>query len=43
MTPRSVSGSLKKLINDGFVEKVGANPVAYGLTELGKSYEFDKE
>ena len=43
MTPRSVSGSIKKLIHDGFVEKVGANPVAYGLTELGKSYEFDKE
>ena len=43
MTPRSVSGSMKKLIADGFVEKVGANPVAYGLTELGKSYEFDKE
>lgn len=43
MTPRSVSGSMKKLIADGFVEKVGANPVAYGLTELGKAYEFDKE
>ena len=43
MTPRSVSGSMKKLIADGFVEKVGTNPVAYGLTELGKAYEFDKE
>ena len=43
MTPRSVSGSMKKLIADGFVKKVGANPVAYGLTELGKAYEFDKE
>lgn len=43
MTPRSVSGSMKKLIADGFVEKVGANPVTYGLTELGKAYEFDKE
>lgn len=43
MSPRSISGSMKKLIADGFVEKVGANPVAYGLTKLGKSYEFDKE
>ena len=40
---KQIGRILKKLINDGFVEKVGANPVAYGLTELGKSYEFDKE
>lgn len=43
MTPRSVSGSMKKLIADGYVEKVGANPVAYGLTNLGKECELDKE
>ena len=38
---RSVSGSMRKLIADGYVEKVATNPVAYGITELGKSYTFD--
>jgi len=42
MTPRSVSGSMKKLISDGYVEKVGTNPVSYGLTDEGKNIEFDK-
>lgn len=43
MSPRSVSGSMKKLIADGYVIKLGLNPVSYGLTELGKSYEFDEK
>lgn len=43
MSPRSVSGSMKKLISDNYVEKIGVNPVSYGLTELGKNYEFDNE
>lgn len=41
MSPRSVSGSMKKLIADGYVEKVGIAPVAYGLTDMGNSCEFD--
>ena len=43
MSPRSVSGSMKKLISDSYVEKIGANPVSYGLTDLGKNYKFDNE
>lgn len=43
MSPRSVSGSMKKLIANGYVEKVGTNPVSYGLTNLGKEFQFDKE
>lgn len=43
MSPRSVSGSMKKLIADGYVEKVGVSPVAYSLTDLGKNLEFDKQ
>lgn len=43
MSPRSVSGSMKKLIADGYVEKVGTSPVSYGLTNLGKEFKFDKE
>lgn len=43
MSPRSVSGSMKKLITDGYVIKLGLNPVSYGLTELGKNYIFDEK
>ena len=38
---RSISGSMRKLVNDGYVEKIGKNPVQYSLTENGKNYEFD--
>lgn len=41
MAPRSVSGSMKKLIADGYIVKVGANPVSYGLTDMGKEFQFD--
>lgn len=43
MSPRSVSGSMKKLIANGYVEKVSLSPVTYSLTTLGKDYQFDKE
>lgn len=38
---RSVSGSIRKLIADGYVEKIGKDPVSYGITDLGKNYQFD--
>lgn len=38
---RSVSGSMRKLVNDGYVEKVGNNPVQYALTDKGKNYKID--
>lgn len=41
MSGRSVSGSMRKLVTDGYVEKVGTDPVCYGLTDDGKSYQFD--
>lgn len=37
---RSVSGSMKKLVIDGFVEKRAGNPASYKLTEKGSTYEF---
>ena len=37
MPSRSVSGSMKKLITEGFVEKIGSDPVAYAITEKGKN------
>ena len=38
---RSIAGTMRKLINDGYVEKIGKNPVRYSLTEKGKQYKFD--
>lgn len=35
VSSRTVSGAMRKLINDGFVEKVGEDPVVYKLTEKG--------
>ena len=37
-----VSGSMRKLVLDGFFEKIGANPVSYAITEKGLNFsEFD--
>ena len=38
---RSIAGSMRKLVNDGYVEKIDKNPVRYSLTEKGKQYKFD--
>ena len=38
---RSVAGSMRKLVTDGYVEKVGKDPVQYFLTEKGINYKFD--
>ena len=34
---RTVSGAIRKLVTDGYVEKVGQDPVVYTLTEKGKN------
>lgn len=41
MPPRSVSGSIKKLLNDGYAEKRSTNPVTYGLTAAGEELQLD--
>lgn len=41
VSSRAVSGSLRKLVTDGFCEKVGVDPVVYTLTEKGKNYKID--
>lgn len=41
VSSRVVSGSLRKLVNDGFVEKIGSNPTVYYLTEKGKNYNIE--
>ena len=41
ITSRTVAGSMRKLVNDGFVEKVGENPTVYAITEKGKNIEIN--
>ena len=40
ISSRAVSGAMRKLVSDGFVEKVGQDPVIYTLTENGKTIEI---
>lgn len=35
---RNVSGAMRKLVADQFVEKMGESPVLYSLTEKGKNF-----
>ena len=42
MPPRSVSGAMKKLLNEGYCRKQASNPVTYELTILGKETQFDE-
>lgn len=37
MSSRSVSGAMRKLITDGYVSKMGSNPVVYSLTDSGRA------
>lgn len=38
---RSIAGTMRKLVTDGYVEKTGKDPVQYSLTEAGRAYQFD--
>ena len=37
---RAVSGAMRKLVTDGYVEKTGKNPVSYSLTETARSCQI---
>jgi len=41
ISSRAVSGSLRKLVTDGFVEKISKDPVIYAISEKGKNYKID--
>lgn len=41
ISSRTVSGSLRKLVTDGFVDKVSTNPTIYAISEKGKNYKID--
>jgi DNA-binding MarR family transcriptional regulator len=41
ISSRAVTGAIRKLVTDGYVEKVGKDPVFYSLTEKGKNLNLD--
>lgn len=40
---RSVSGTMRKLVTDGYIEKQAGNPASYKITDKGMTCEFDNE
>lgn len=42
ISSRKISGSMRKLVTDGFVEKFGNNPVVYALTEKGRNFNIQE-
>lgn len=40
MSSRSISGAMRKLVIDGYVEKIGETPASYSLTETGVNVTF---
>lgn len=43
ISSRGAGGALRKLVTDGYAEKIGENPVVYALTELGINVKFTEE
>lgn len=43
ISSKTVSGAMRKLVADGFVEKVGKEPVVYSITEKGRNTTFNDE
>lgn len=41
ISSRAVSGAMRKLVSDGFVEKVGQDPVMYALTSTGRNIKIE--
>lgn len=40
ISSRKVSGAMRKLVTDGYIERFGKNPVIYSLTEEGKNFNI---
>jgi len=46
ISSRSVSGAIRRLVTDGYVEKLGSDPVIYSITEKGRNVnlkEYENE
>lgn len=42
ISSKTVSGAMRKLTSDGYVEKLGSNPATYTLTEKGKEVKLEE-
>lgn len=43
ISSRTASGAMRKLVTDGYVEKMGTDPVVYAITELGLNTDPNAE
>lgn len=43
ISSRAASGAMRKLVTDGYVEKMGTDPVVYVLTQLGTTVQISEE
>lgn len=41
VSARTVSGAMRKLVTDGFIEKLGKDPIVYSITTKGKEITID--
>jgi hypothetical protein len=42
VSSRKVSGSMRKLVSEGYVEKIGQDPVVYELTDKGRTANINE-
>ena len=43
VSSRAVSGAMRKLVTDGYVEKVSEDPVVYAITTKGKNINLNED
>lgn len=43
ISSRTASGTMRKLVNDEYCEKIGENPIVYSLTNKGIEVNLDAE
>ena len=41
VSSRKISGGIRKLVTDGFVDKFGKSPVIYSLTDKGRNFDIE--
>ena len=43
ISSRTASGAMRKLVTDGYIEKIGDTPVIYSLTDIGIEVDLNVE
>ena len=42
VSSRQVSGAMRKLVIDGYVEKIGQDPIVYAITDKGRALSIEE-